>query len=504
MKIFLVLDLKGNKVLVIGLDSGRLDFVRDWAEEGYLPNLRRIINNGVSGVLMSTYPPITIPAWITFATGKNPAKIGVYGFRTPKPNSYEYDWVKYDAVKDKRIWDIASDHGRKVGLVHVPLTYPPQKVNGFMVSAFFTPKNADVFTYPPELSEEIKRLGYRIGIYYGPPGYDFIGDYLPPISDEEFLEDITDVLERRAFVVTYLMEKYDWDLFIVNYNTLDNLQHWFWRYIDPKHPAYYSKEAKKFKNTIKEFYKRLDSIIGKMLALTDEETIVIVFSDHGMGPKPKKCFYVNQWLRDIGMMKIEKRVEVSGSELPYDKDKGILPDPNCPCGNWNNVKAYWSGIGIVINVKGRQPKGTVNPGKEYEKVRNLIIHKIQKVRDPDTNKKVVRYAYRREEVYSGPYIDLAPDILLELDQEYACNESMEHETIFGPNKVERLSGVHKREGLLLMMGPGIGKGVTLEKEAQMVDLAPTILSILGIPVPSDMDGKVVSTYKTIRGKARSV
>jgi predicted AlkP superfamily phosphohydrolase/phosphomutase len=479
-----------SKVLVIGLDSGILEFVKNWAAEGYLPNLNKIMSEGTSSILTSTFHPHTMPSWLTSMTGKNPAKLGAYGFLTPKPHSYELEPVKYNTVKEKRVWDIASEHNKKVGLVHIPLTYPPKKVNGFLISDFYTPKDSNIFTYPPELSEELRCLGYRIGIYYDNPEgfYDNIGDYLPDIKDEVFLEDLIDVLERRAKTVRYLMRNYEWDLFMVNYNTLDNLQHWFWRYIDPEHKDFNSKNGEKFRDTIKQFHKRLDIVIGMMIEEINEDTGVIIFSDHGMEAMPKKTFYINLWLESIGMMEIKEK-SISAKQQRLSKRTNF--DPYCPSGNWRKVKAYSFDSDIIINLRGRQEKGIINPGWEYEKIREYIIRQAKEIIDPDNNKKVVKKAFRKEEIYSGYYIDLAPDVLLEMEKGYICSGKVNYDKLFGLNKVERLSGWHRREGLIIIK-PSDKMSIILKEKAQIADITPTILSMLGIPLSPEMDGKALT------------
>nr|HET6903247.1 alkaline phosphatase family protein [Ktedonobacteraceae bacterium] len=263
----------GTKVLILGLDGATPELVDRWVEENKLPYLKQIMEKGVYGKLKSVYPPISPAAWTTFATGYNPGKHGVYDFR-------DYDNTRYGCFADtivdsnsfagKTIWDIVGAAGQKVGVVTVPVTYPAWKVNGFMISGYPTPDTGKSFTYPPELGKTL------------PP---MVGDaaFFKSATGHVLLKEMNRSMHECTDVSIDLMNKDDYGLFIMVVGATDRAHHDWWKYIDPQHPAYDPKEAELYGDLILEVYKAADACVGKFLEAIDDDTTVIVMSDHGGG-----------------------------------------------------------------------------------------------------------------------------------------------------------------------------------------------------------------------------
>ncbi len=504
----------GTKVLVIGLDGATPELIERWVAEDKLPNLKKIIQGGVYGKLRSVYPPISPAAWTTFATGYNPGKHGTYDFR-------DYDNTRYSCFADtivdsnafagKSIWDLVGAAGQKVGVVTVPVTYPAWKVNGFMISGYPTPDTSKSYTYPPELSKSIPSL---------------VGDaaFFKSATHHVLLKEMDRLMHLTTDVSIEQMKKENYGLFIMVVGATDRAHHDWWMYIDPEHPAYDPKEAKLYGDLILEVYKSADACVGKFLDAIDEGTNVIVMSDHGGGAHPKYYFNTNYVLRTLAMLKPSNKASKNKGGLrsafkqfyrtkirrfPYlEKVYRSLPQSlkkvatnldsqtmmNLDDIDWKHTKAYRFPMyppveGVMINVVGRQPEGCVQPGKEYEALRTRILEEVRDLRDPKTGEPIVLEAYRREEIYSGERLEMAPDLILVTQDCYKGGTSINELVSEVPLDVlSKLSGVHRMDGILLAQGPHVRKNAPLEK-AGIIDVAPTIMYMLDMPIPSDMDGK---------------
>jgi predicted AlkP superfamily phosphohydrolase/phosphomutase len=320
------------------------------------------------------------------------------------------------------------------------------------------------------------------------------------------------------------MKKEDYGLFIMVVGATDRAHHDWWMYIDPEHPAYDPKEAERYGDLILEVYKSADACVGKFLDAIDEDTNVIVMSDHGGGAHPKYYFNTNYVLRTLNMLKSSDKAGKAQSRLkaafkqfyrtkirrfPYlEKVYRSLPQSlkkvatnldsqtmmNLDAIDWKRTKAYRFPMyppveGVMINVVGRQAEGCVQPGEEYETLRTRILEEVRNLRDPKTGEPIVLEAYRREEIYNGERLETAPDLILVTQDDYKGGTSIDELVSDVPLDVLlKLSGVHRMDGILLAQGPHIRKNAPLEK-AGIIDVAPTILYMLDMPIPSDMDGK---------------
>jgi len=509
---------KGDrKVLVISLDGASFDLLGPWIHEGRLPNIAWMIKNGVSGHLTSAFPPVTPVAWASFMTGKNPGKHGITDFELRQKGNYGKVIANSSNIDGETLWAILSKANKRVGVVHVPLTYPPEKVNGLIVSGFVM--SPAVSTYPPNLA---KKLFSRVS------GYEKIYSdiqlvHYTPGMDDAYLKSIYNATVKEVDATFFLMENYEWDFFITHFYFGDQVQHFLWKYIDPKHPAYDPESSKKCGDLILMYYQRIDDIIGKILTDLSEDATIIVMSDHGFGPLYKRV-YINHWLRKLGLLKLKEsrkpwQVKVGLTQegiVKFVEKHGLakflirnVPRPLARIWYWrlplsrptledidySQTKAYSMGhVGqIFINVKGRDPEGIIEPG-EYEEFRNYLIRELYELRDPEDGEKIVDRVFRKEEVYWGPHLDWTADLLFVMrNMSYITQESPWE---FGPNLDSLMDpsgdlvAWHRMNGLFIVTGPEIRKRVSIEN-ARIIDIAPTILYIFGIPIPSDMDGRVL-------------
>ncbi len=521
------------KVFVLGLDGATFDLINPWVREGKLPNMKRFMEEGSYGTLNATIPAHSAPSWSSFITGKNPGKHGIFDFSEHVPGSYALRFVNASHRQGKSIWAILSHYDKKVGVVNVPVTYPPERINGFMISGMDAPGVDSNFTYPPTLHSEIRRT---IGDYSLEAG---LWSYISKGEIGLAIQKQHETIDRRFEVTKYLMKRYPWDLFISVFTATDRVQHAFWKFTDPAHPLFRPEEAERYGNPILEVYQKMDHIIGYLLRNLDEKTSFLIMSDHGAGACSNKTIYLNNWLcnknlltykdfhpqRSLGPFQHLKTLFYTRllgrvlrdlwKALPREKRDAIIrrvPHMHSTMASqfffsridMNLTKAYAeeSKNFIWVNLQGRDPRGTVRPGLEYEQIRDYIINELTNERGSEDNQPVVDKVYRREDLYFGENLHKAPDLVVTFKKggyvprpSYTVDPSVVLTTI-PRDRLEKLesntreNARHLPNGILLMKGKGIKRGQRIEG-AHIMDLAPTILYLIGLLVPTDMDGKVL-------------
>ena len=523
------------RVYVLGLDGATFDLIAPWVSKGELPNMKRLMDEGACGSLMSALPAHSAPSWSSFITGKNPGKHGIFDFSEHVDGSYEVKFVNASRRQGMSIWAIASQYDKKVAVVNVPMTFPPEKVNGIMISGMDAPGIDSNFTYPTALSGELKRI---IGDYSLEAG---LWSYINKGEINRAIEKQHETIDKRFEVTKYLMNNYPWDLFVSVFTATDRVQHAFWKYMDPRHPSYKLEEAKKYGDAILNVYRKMDHIVGYLLDHLSEDTVLFIMSDHGAGLCSNKTLYLNNWLCKEGLLEYKDFRPQQGSgtsqrlkRLLYTKLLGGLPRDfwkALPRETRDQVRKrfpvvfnkmasqfFFSRISmdatkayaeesknfIWVNLKGREPRGTVNPGREYEEVRERIIHGLLGEKDPGSGEPVVDNVLRREDIYHGDNLEKAPDLVVTFkDLGYVPRPSYTVAPDVVLKTIPRLeleqsesntraNARHLPNGILLMRGKGIRPGRKIDG-AQIMDLAPTILYTMGLPVPTDMDGKVLES-----------
>ena len=289
------MDKKPYKVLVIGMDGATFDIIRPLVKKGKLPTLAKLIANGISSPLRSTFPPVTAPAWVSFMTGKNPGKHGVFDFCGYASHGYTRPFVSSRDVQSMTLWKLLSEKGCQVGVINVPITYPPEKVNGFIIPGYQRAFTHKEYTYPPELFYEIEKMGYEL---------DYSGDLVPFNDDKtDYIQGWNKVVDARRRTSINLMKKYNWDFFMTVYKCTDEVQHHFWKYYDRTYADCPEHLRQRYGNVIEDFYQKVDDAIAEQMSLLDENSVVVIMSDHGAGPLTKH-FNLNRWLIQEGYMKL--------------------------------------------------------------------------------------------------------------------------------------------------------------------------------------------------------
>ncbi len=508
-----------RRVVAIGIDGGSFRVIRPWVDEGHLPNFARLMAEGAVGTLTSTIPPLTPPAFVSSMTGKNPGKHNIYDFVRIPRDGYRRAVINATHIKGNKLWNILNHYGRKAGVVHFPASYPPEPIDGFIVGGILTPKGVDSHTYPTELAAELRQEipGYRI--YRGRQHLQ--GDL------DGYLEGLIETTKIHATEALYLMEKKSWDFFFLMFKYTDGAKHIYWKFWDKTHPGYPG--PNKYEDAILRVYKVVDDYLGQLFERLDDDTTLVVYSDHGF-MAVHTFIHLQNWLAEQGFLSLkrdEKRkmrvlMNVHYFGLRRDNMVGwlkrhnlawlpkLFPEkvkdrvPRTRLGmnefarfiDWKTTRAYQlaeSGRGVNLHIRGREPLGTVPAeGPEYEQLRSEIMARLRELRDPKTGETVVDQMWTKEEVYSGPYLREAPDILIELKKGYCFSEGF-GKSVFVKAAREPFdkSANHELEGVLLVRGPNVRRGAALDT-TNVVDVAPTILYAMGHPAQENMDGRVIT------------
>jgi predicted AlkP superfamily phosphohydrolase/phosphomutase len=460
-----------RRVMLIGLDCAAPELVFErWLEE--LPNLKAICDRGFYGPLRSCDPPITVPAWSVMMSSKSPGRLGVYGFRNRADHSYNrYAIANSLAIKEDRLWDILSRHGKRSIVIGVPGTYPPHPLNGLLVTDFLTPDTSCEYTYPAELKEEIERV---------------VGEYILDVRDfrsgnkEKILADIYEMTRKRFQLARHLLAKEEWDYFMMVEMGVDRIHHALWDNMDPAHRFY--EPRNKFENAIHDYYIEVDREIGELLKLANDNTDVLVVSDHG-AKRMDGGICVNEWLIANGYLTLK---ETPAHSVPFSKAKI----------NWPRTKAWGDGgyyARIFLNVAGREPEGIVSPD-DYETVRDELIAGLKSIRD-ENGKDIGTQVFRPQELYREVR-GVAPDLIVYFGGLYWRSvgtigggklHTFENDT--GPD------GANHAENGIFLLRPARGGPRQRVEGLRIIDIAPTILESFGISIPQDMEGRALSRQK---------
>jgi predicted AlkP superfamily phosphohydrolase/phosphomutase len=512
-----------KKVLFIGLDGATFDVLDPLIDQGLMPRLKQFIDQGVRGPLETTIPPITPTAWVSWMTGKNPGKHGVFEFllRRKGSGALPDTPVSSHSRDGLPFWDLLGQMGKQAIVTNVPCTYPPSMVNGVMISDFLTPRGRRDFTYPEKLIEEVES---RFGPYEL-----YITEVYTPGNVDKILDQLFTELEYKTNVNRYLMEQYGWDVFATHYWGTDRFQHELWHLLDETHPFFDRKEHDAHINRIHEYWHAVDSTLGELFDDVGDDATVYLGSDHGFGPIEKfLCF--NVWLIDEGLLVLKRDAMTLFKRAIFRL--GLTPDLAYRSAmkmglahlrlsvgvtnrsklmklanllmlsledvDWSRTVAFSKGNygQIFINVRGRDEHGIVEPGAAYETEVRQVIDKLRALVDPETRQPLIGSIWRREDLYTGPHIDEAPDIqFLPANMANKPLGTLDLTSNKFITPVYGNSGDHRMHGILLGRGPELRSRTTVEG-ARIIDFAPTILHSFGVEVPSDMDGRVLEEIFT--------
>ncbi len=498
-------------MLILGLDGLPPELLKHLADEGLIPNLSSMLDEGLFCRMKSTVPPNSIPAWLCMATGKNPGKLGIFDFLYR--DGYSLKLVSSKVVKAKPIWSILSELGLRVGVVNVPGTYPPGGVKGFMISGLMTPSTRECI-YPRILARilagELKH--YRLDVvewaYF---------------DEARLLKDAILVARRRARLTLKLVRLVEPDFLFLVFTTPDRIFHPLWDVVDPSSDPP-STRAKKVVGLLNRYWTELDALVSRVIEAF-KPGLTLVVSDHGFGPK-EATFFTNECLRRNGFLNVKKGLKPQTAislchlmALTYNVlgETGIFYNLYFLANEAVGLRKLWSCVikyfdmaslthvdwkstyafscahtpvfnHVYLNLAGREPEGVV-PASRYEEVREAVAGCLL---DAGEEYGVRMEVLRREEVYSGPYLEMAPDLLFVVNGgSVEFNPSLGFPYLLGPYFTDpRTTGTHRPYGIFLAHGPDLASN-SAPREVSIYDVMPTALKYYGIEVPEDVDGRPI-------------
>ncbi len=498
-----------TRVIIIGLDGATLDLMDPWMNEGNLPTFKKIRDQGVYGKLRSTTPYYSAPAWVSIVTGCQPGKHGIYDFF--RTDTYKKSIVSSRYRKVPAVWNILTQDDKKSLIVNVPGTYPPEKIDGVMITGLLTPSPESNFTYPKEIKQDL--IPEKLGTYLlEQVAVDDIPKNLTAkYAPEKLAEQINDMTLSHATVSINLMKTNNWDFSMVVFRGTDDVQHLLWNR----------------KDLVLSCYKKADECLGQMIDMFSDALFIIV-SDHGFG-KPKKYFYVNNALYNAGYLKTTSNPSTSINTLisiVFDKlsriifnftpiqkiarsaigRKLILSSTSSGSIDISKTIAMCHSVcsrGIRINLKGKYPYGIIET-KDYTAIRNELMGFLKGITDPETGELIVEKVYTSEEIYGKDAVNDPLDIIFDLKDGYGAQELLQPPeglkgvlqskkdllSILSPPGFYDWMGDHKPYGILFMYGKDILLHRTLD--ASVLDVVPTVLAALHTPIPHHLDGRVLT------------
>ncbi len=474
-------------ILIIGLDGATFAVLQPWLADGTLPTLARLSATGTTGELLSTLPPVTAPAWVSFMTGKNPGQHGIFDFFRPHAaNLDRFEMVNASHIRSRLFWEYLPEKSLRVGILNIPVTHPPRPVNGYIVPGLLSPDQGQT-CYPPGLLQPYQA---ELGPYRLTPDLLY-----KPDNAAAFIADLHALIDTQSHYAQRLIADHPADLQIVHFLAPDIAQHKLWRYHDPTHPWYTA--ATPYGSALRDLYVRLDQSIAALIALMPPETTVFVMSDHGFGPH-HQIVNLNQFFIHTGLMVLQRGWRVRARQWAFGQPwlwpwvaRWLRPLAFADV-DWSQTVAYSLGhMGqIYLNVAGRQPYGIVAP-QEYAAAREQVVTQLHQLRHPVTQQPLVEKIIPGDAAATGPYQNQGPDLHVVMNgyqavayPMFAADGQIVTEQRHGN------SGDHRAEGIFIASGPAIRSGHTLTP-AHITDLAPTILYLLGVPIPDDMDGQVL-------------
>jgi predicted AlkP superfamily phosphohydrolase/phosphomutase len=459
-----VLFTRKMKICVFGLDCAAPEIVFG---DTRLTNLRRLMSRGAHGRLCSVIPPITVPAWMCMSCSQDPGSLGIYGFRNRSDHSYhKLEFANSASVKAPAIWDFLGQRGKKSIVMGVPPNYPPRRINGISIGDFLTPDTVkNEFVFPAGIKAKITEL---------------VGEYPADVKnfrtgDKTWLKQQIFEMNRKQWkVVRWLLTAQEWDYFHFVDIGLDRMHHGFWNYFDRSHVRF--EPGNPYEQAIPEYYALVDEQVGSVLELLDENTVVLVVSDHG-AQRLDGGFAINEWLIRERLLVLN---EYPGQPTPFEKLNV----------NWSQTRVWSEGgyyARIFFNVQGREPQGVI-PAAEYEAFQDEMKTRLEDLPGVD-GERLTNQVFKPKELYR--YVrNVAPDLIVHLGGLYwrsigTVGHSQIHlqQNDTGPDGCN-----HAQYGVFILAAPNSPLHGEYEG-ANLLDIAPTLLDLAGYEIPETMQGR---------------
>jgi predicted AlkP superfamily phosphohydrolase/phosphomutase len=447
-----------GRVVVIGLDGATWDLLQPWIDRGDLPTLARLQQEGAWGQMLSTVPYLSPPAWTTAVTGVNPGKHAIFDFQRRVPGQTV---IVNETAKSRRaqpIWNMLRPSKKRVLILNVPMTDPPDEVNGLFVAGFPHPDEVG-FTYPSDYQA-------KLGDY----GLDHMEIKLPPGQEDSLLAIFRKQQEERRRIVLDWLKNESFDLLWAVFTASDRIQHTFWVFMDPQNPNYDPVRAKRYGQAIHDLWVEQDRILGEILQAVEKRDTLFFLSDHGFGPL-RYSLQVPQLMRAPGSRLTEREAGLVYVISPGDAAR------------------------LFVARLGRDPGATASP-EQARNIRDKLAAALREARDPANGARICETVWPNEEVFHGTYAEKGPDLVALPAEGYFLtfgeNSPPDSPTVVPHSAL--LSGWHRMNGIYAVHGPDVVPGRSDGEAGRLyglTDIVPSVLYLLGEPVPGGLDGQLM-------------
>lgn len=510
-------------VYVIGLDGVPPKLFDKAKSENYIPNLEQVQLEGVSGTTQTVAPPLSMAAWSSFVTGRDPGSHGIYNFMLRQSDSYETKFADANELRRNSIplWDYLDVCNVRSGVMNMMPGYPPSRTKGFHIGDLVTSPTNGEYMYPPGLNNEIRNA---VGEYKLRP-YD---SYTPSksVADlDQYLNDLFDMARKRVRTGKYLIKNSNCQLYSYVFSATDSIQHCLAHILDSEHPQHESELVEEYSSKPLELLEIYDEFVGWLGEQMSGEDTLMVLSDHGHSPVYKQI-NLNSWLYNNGYLHLSPNIWTKAKVFSYNNffdyfknimkkfnSFGILKQTVAQMDSdtskrslrdlltisrldydWERTTAYTiaSGGQIYLNTKDRHPAGSVS-NKNYNKIKKSLCEELSNITDPTTGEKVIEKIYQGNELYNGDFGSTQPDLVVLPKDKYQIQypQTMKTNKIFStPPKPGSHTSESDRTGIFLASGSNV---ISKENvEMSITDYAPTIMSLLSQPIPRSMTGEARS------------
>ena len=484
-----------KKVIVLGIDGACWEQIMPYIDD--LPNFRSFVQKGCWGNLVSCVPPVTFPAWKCYSTGRNPDSLGVYWWVNVNFDEKKFIYHNANSFKGREIWDYLGDYGYKSGVINMPGTYPPKKINGFIVSGI-PAEDSVIYTYPPNLKEFLVKMGYRIH-----PQIDLHFKLYKGSTKKDILNDILNLIEKRFEVAKFFLNDVDFLHVTIFY----------WDFI---HHFFGNDEDIKFN-----LYKKVDAELGELMRSLSLDTYIFLVSDHGLR-KIDYSFRLNEWLKRKGYIKLTHNPSMLLERLGFSVDKlakvvniskfvsgvvdGIIKYMPKSCISWlKNIIPTQEGfenfsalekildleetlafaLGTIIFCN----KNKFSSSYELKRFKLNLKKDLIQIKNPDTEEYIFENVWIDKELYPKTDLD-AIFVLPKPGHSIYMGLASQDRELWLKDCVHKWVWDHTLYGIFGVIGPGI-KNSYFINNINLIDLAPTMLHIFNVPIPSDIDGRLL-------------
>ncbi len=511
-----MVETKGRQ-LVVALDAMEWSLVSRWAAEGKLPTLRRLLQEGTHGTLATTSAQLPDTVWACTYTGVNPGKFEKFFYVQYDASRLGLRHVQDDVIERPPFWDYLSQAGVRVGVVDAPKFRVNRSLNGFQLTNWgaHATKTARAST-PPSLLDEVQS---RFGMH--PVGdCDGVDNKIPALKG--LRSRVLEGVRLRGRVFRSLMQERPWDVFVAAFSEPHCIGHHFWRFMDESHPQHPADDRDGLADTIESVYRAIDDELGQMISLAGAQTRCLLVAAHGMGPIYHASWNLTEILDLLGYGASGRSTDPAKATSartakvnPWRILKMVVPSTwqyrikaALPTSLqerllflWYRGGEQWAGrrafsipnndsVGAIrLSVQGRDRNGIIPPGDEYRRVCRDIAAALNELTDPVSGRRVVRRVTLTHDVFAGPFLEQLPDITVLWEQDFPWDTI--HSPRIGTLRIRQQdsrSGSHTDHGFFVATGPGVAPGAELSGHS-IYDIAPTVLSAAGVPVPQDFDGK---------------